>query len=134
VNGPPYTGGCLCGQVRYVATAAPLNVRVCHCGLCRKASGGIAYARAVFAKAALERSGETVSYASSARLLRHACALCHSLVYGEPLDRPLYLSVGLATLDNIDALAPEMHIWVSAKPVWLVINDGLPQHPEGYPW
>lgn len=129
-----YSGGCLCGQVRYVATGEPVNVRVCHCGLCRKASGGMAYARAVFRKAALDRRGETVAHASSARLLRHHCPTCHALVYGEPLDRPDYLSVGLASLDDPGALRPDMHIWVPAKPAWLTIDDGLPQYQQGHPW
>lgn len=131
---PAYAGGCLCGQVRYVATGAPVNVRVCHCGLCRKASGGMAFARAVFPKAALALTGETAAHASSPRLLRHHCAVCHALVYAEPLDRPTVLSVGLATLDDPGALRPDMHIWVSAKPDWLVLDDGLPQYPEGCPW
>jgi hypothetical protein len=125
-----FTGGCLCGQVRYVATGEPMNVRVCHCGLCRRASGGMAFARAVFAKDALARSGEMATHASSARLLRHHCAVCHGLVYAEPLDRPTVMSIGLATLDDPDALQPDMHIWVSAKPAWLALNDGLPQYPE----
>ncbi|MDB5450721.1 MAG: glutathione-dependent formaldehyde-activating [Phenylobacterium sp.] len=129
-----YAGGCLCGQVRYLARGEPVNVRICHCGLCRKASGGLFYGRAVFARDALERQGETTAHASSPRLLRHFCPTCGAMVYGEPLDRPAYLSVGLATLDDPDALAPDMHIWVSAKPAWLTLADGLPQHPEGAPW
>jgi hypothetical protein len=27
-----------------------------------------------------------------------------------------------------------MHIWVSSKPAWLKLDDGLPQHPQGVPW
>jgi hypothetical protein len=129
-----YTGGCQCGQARFVASGPPLNVRICHCGACRKASGGLMYGRAVFRKDAVARTGETSTWASSPRLLRHFCPRCGSLVYGEPLDRPEYVSVGLAVLDDPDALKPEMHIWVSAKPDWLVLEDGLPQHAEGAPW
>jgi hypothetical protein len=32
-------GGCLCGQVRYVATAEPALVAVCHCKNCQKQAG-----------------------------------------------------------------------------------------------
>ena len=52
-----HAGGCLCGQVRYVARGAPLNVRICHCGLCRKASGALMFGRAVFPREAVERRG-----------------------------------------------------------------------------
>ena len=31
------------------------------------------------------------------------------------------------------ALKPDMHIWVSAKPAWLKLEDGLPQYPEWGP-
>ena len=34
------TGGCQCGAVRYALLALPLEVSVCHCRMCQKASGG----------------------------------------------------------------------------------------------
>ena len=33
------TGGCLCGEVRYEADGAPFHKTVCHCSMCRRASG-----------------------------------------------------------------------------------------------
>jgi hypothetical protein len=126
-------GGCHCGRVRFTATGDPLNVRICHCGSCRKASGGLMYGRAVYRAEALERRGKTVTYPSSSRLLRHFCPQCGSMVYSQPLDRPDCWSVGLAALDDPDALPPDMHIWVSAKPAWLKLDDGLPQYPERGP-
>jgi hypothetical protein len=128
------TGGCLCGQARFIAVGEPVNVRICHCGLCRKASGGLMYGRAIFRAEDLERSGETKAHPSSARLLRHFCPQCGTLVYTEPVDRPGYWAVGLAALDAPEVLPPEMHIWVSSKPAWLKLDDGLPQHPQGVPW
>jgi hypothetical protein len=92
------------------------------------------YGRAIYRTEALERGGETVSHPSSARLLRHFCPRCGSMVYTEPLDRPDYWAVGLAALDDPGALQPDMHIWVSSKPAWLTLDDGLPQHAQGAPW
>jgi hypothetical protein len=129
-----FTGGCLCGQARFTARGEPVNVRVCHCGLCRKASGGLMYGRAIFRAEALERTGETRSHPSSARLRRHFCPQCGSMVYTEPMDRPDYWAVSLAMLDAPDQLPPEMHIWVSDKLAWLKLDDGLPQHPQGVAW
>ena len=36
----------------------------------------------------------------------------------------------IATLDDIAAVEPQFHIWVSSKVPWLVIGDDLPQYPE----
>ena len=35
------TGGCLCGEVRIVATGEPYRVGLCHCLDCRKNSGSL---------------------------------------------------------------------------------------------
>ncbi len=38
-SGTKYAGGCLCGAVRYAATADPAYAGLCYCADCRKASG-----------------------------------------------------------------------------------------------
>ena len=40
----PFEGGCLCGLIRYRATAQPLRGVICHCEMCRKHSGAPALA------------------------------------------------------------------------------------------
>lgn len=125
-----YSGGCLCGQVRWRATAEPINVRICHCRLCRAATGGPFYARALFNDRDVERSGETTRWASSGRLHRMSCNLCGTPVFAEPQDGP-WITVALGTLDNPNALPPGSHIWVEQKVPWLSIDDGLPQFPQG---
>ena len=37
----------------------------------------------------------------------------------------------LSTFDDPNAVAPDMHIWVSEKLSWVTIDDGLPQHAKG---
>ena len=49
VEGPErFTGGCLCGSVRIVASGRPYRVGVCHCPDCRKHHGARFDASAIF--------------------------------------------------------------------------------------
>lgn len=132
MSDPVHEGGCLCGQVRWRTSGEPANVRVCHCRLCQRATGGPFFARAIFLESTIERSGETTRWPTSPRVDRLSCARCGTPVFAEPKDAPARLGVSLATLDDRDALRPEAHIWVSEKVAWLTLDDGLPQHGEGF--
>ncbi len=125
-------GGCLCGQVRWVSTALPANVRVCHCRLCQKASGGPAFARAIFPAAAFAWTGETTSWPSSPRIDRRACARCGTPLFACPRDPPARIGVSIATCDDRNALRPTVHIWVEEKVDWLSLDDGLPRFARGF--
>lgn len=127
-----YEGGCLCGQVRWRATAEPANVRICHCRLCQKATGGPFFARAIFLAGDFERTGETTAWPTSPRIDRLSCARCGAPMFALPKDPPARIGVSLAILDAPDALRPDCHIWTSAKRAWITIDDGLPQHAEGF--
>ena len=43
-----FTGGCLCGAVRYECTADAIFMGNCHCRDCQKASGGAYEAASAF--------------------------------------------------------------------------------------
>jgi len=129
-----HAGGCHCGAVRYEARGAPVNVRACHCASCRKAAGGPFHVRAVFPVEAVWRQGRMARYRSSARLWRVFCPMCSTYLFGEPIDRPGFLSINVDSLDDPGLLPPQMHIWTSSMVGWVRLADGLPQHPEGVAW
>src|SRR2546427_759627 len=58
-----FTGGCLCGNVRIVASGLPYRVGLCHCFDCRKHHGALFHASAVFPQDAVTIDGETRDYA-----------------------------------------------------------------------
>jgi hypothetical protein len=57
-----YTGGCLCGDVRIVATGKPYRVGMCHCLDCRKNHGALFHASATFPEEAVTVEGEPRDY------------------------------------------------------------------------
>src|SRR3989442_16016280 len=46
VAGPPYTGHCMCGEVRFEVTEQPLSAGYCHCTRCQRRTGTAASAQA----------------------------------------------------------------------------------------
>lgn len=122
-------GGCLCGAVRFRASAPPLNVRVCHCRLCQKATGSPFYARALFETKALEIRGPIARHASSERLDRAFCQACGCTVGAFRKDGTA-AGIAIALFDDRNAFTPTDHIWTSEKLHWVTIADDLPQFAE----
>ncbi|MCC2974204.1 GFA family protein [Massilia sp. IC2-476] len=106
-----FTGGCLCGDVRLVATGRPYRVGLCHCLDCRKHHGALFYAAAIFPQDAVTVSGETRSYAN-----RHFCPRCGSSVFAQSEDE---IEVHLGALDAPDQLVPSYENWIIRRESWL---------------
>jgi hypothetical protein len=128
-----YTGGCLCGALRYAARGAPMNVRVCHCRLCQKATGAPFFARALFRREAVTITGAVAEYNSSPAIRRGSCPVCGTRLFTRSDTDPPRIGIGLATLDEPAALPPTEHIFVASRIPWVRFDDGLPEHAERPP-
>lgn len=106
-----FTGGCLCGGVRFVATGRPYRVGLCHCLDCRKHHGALFHASAIFPADAVAIEGETREYAG-----RHFCPRCGSPVFAPSGDE---IGVNLGSLDAIDQLQPSYELWTVRREAWL---------------
>ncbi len=106
-----FTGGCLCGSVRIVASGRPYRVGLCHCLDCRKHHGALFYAAAIFPQAAVSITGETHEYAG-----RHFCPRCGSSVFAHSADE---IEVSLGALDAPDQLTPTYESWTLRREAWL---------------
>jgi hypothetical protein len=123
-----FTGGCLCGAVRYQATEM-LRAGLCHCRMCQKASGAPVVAWLMVPAGAFSfTKGQAVAYRSSARGFRHFCGTCGSQLTARTFDNPTELDVNLATLDHPEAVPPQYHLYTASGMPWLDIHDGLPRH------
>lgn len=106
-----FTGGCLCGEVRVVATGRPYRVGLCHCLDCRKHHGALFFAAAIFPEAAVSIEGETRDYAG-----RHFCPRCGSSVFSRWEDE---IEVHLGALDEPGQFTPTYENWTIRREPWL---------------
>lgn len=105
------TGGCLCGDVRLVASGRPRRVGLCHCLDCRKHHGALFYAAAIFPQDAVSINGDTRAYRG-----RHFCPRCGSSVFAHSEDE---IEVHLGALDAPDQFVPTYENWVIRREAWL---------------
>ena len=105
------SGGCLCGQVRIAAKGSPYRVGLCHCLDCRKHSGSLFYAAAIFPQDAVSIIGETESFRA-----RHFCPRCGSSVFARSADE---IEINLGTLDAPDQFSPTYESWIVRREAWL---------------
>ncbi len=130
-----FSGGCLCGEVRYRATGEALWVVHCHCRWCQQASGAAFSTYVGFRTEALEWvNGAPTIFKSSAEVERGFCARCGSTLTFARLGRG-DIDVCAGTLDDPHGIDPEEHIFTDQQLAWLHIEDGLPRHgrfPPGH--
>jgi hypothetical protein len=105
------TGGCLCGDVRILASGRPNRVGLCHCLDCRKHHGALFFAAAIFPEDAVTIEGKTRDYAG-----RHFCPRCGSSVFARFDDE---IEVHLGTLDAPDQFVPTYECWTVRRESWL---------------
>jgi len=124
-----YTGGCLCGALRYEAVGEPLYAGHCYCADCRRASGSGFIPFIGFASGAVRFSGETRQFrCKSARgtdSVRNFCATCGSLVFGGDVGKDDSHTVYAGSLDEPWLFRPQIAIFTRGRPEWAVVPEGL---------
>lgn len=125
-------GGCLCGACRYTTNAKPINVRVCHCRLCQKATGAPLYARIMVPLDGLRMIGPIGWFSSSPEVRRGFCTRCGTTLFSERASANA-IGLTMGSLDEPNAFAPTEHIWTSNRQAWIKLDDSLPQYPEAPP-
>jgi hypothetical protein len=119
-----WTGGCLCGAVRFRAEGPPKWTIWCHCQSCRKHSGAPAAAFAAFDEARVEvTKGVITKFASSPGMLRGFCSTCGSTLtcQGGP-SPPDELHFHLGAFDEPGKLPPMGEYFVEERLPWLHIS------------
>jgi hypothetical protein len=132
----PFTGGCLCGRVRFEVTQPLVSASYCHCTRCQRRTGTAASAQARVAPGSLRiTSGEDLvrAYEPPDGFPKEFCSACGSALWSvDPGDRQVR-SVRLGAFDSDPGIRPSYRQFVAYAAPWEPIpDDGLPRFPEGH--
>jgi hypothetical protein len=131
-------GGCDCRSVRYRLTSSPLIVHCCHCRWCQRESGASFALNAMCEAAHVVSLGiepeviHTPSQSGKGQMISR-CPHCKIAVWSSYAGSgSITQFVRVGTLDNPDALPPDVHIFTASKQPWVVIPVGVPAFAEYY--
>ena len=122
-------GGCACGAIRYKLSRAPLIVHACHCRDCQRLTG-TAFATNIWIEGRdVEASGDTpASFRTKGGSGQphdvFFCPRCGTTVWSKYHPVPWALFVRAGTLDDPDAVKPDLHIFTRSKLPWLELPEG----------
>ena len=116
-------GSCLCGDITFETTAAPMGASMCHCAQCRKQSGGV-WSSAYVARGDLHITGDVRWFAASDLAKRGSCPRCGSFLFWAANAEDT-ISFALGAVDGPTGLHLEKHIFVAEKGDYYDISDSL---------
>ncbi|MDO5606162.1 MAG: GFA family protein [Paracoccus sp. (in: a-proteobacteria)] len=114
VNAPAETGRCLCGACRLSATPAP-EADICHCGFCRKWSGGMFIGVASATPVTFNDDAPLGVFQSSAWGERVFCRSCGSSLVWRSQDGAHHV-VSVQVFDDPGRFPVESEIFIDKKP------------------
>ncbi len=130
-----FTGGCVCGEIRYECTSRPLAMLNCHCRDCQQLSGG-PYTPVVYVprKAFRVTQGTLQHYLtpseSSGHNKRGFCPTCGSRITGAESERGIGITA--SSLDDPSWFKPKFDLWVADAQPWDTLDANLPKF-DRYP-
>lgn len=125
-----WTGGCLCGAVRYEADVDPIWVSHCHCGMCRKHTGALVGTYVGFPAGTVRWTGDTPArYRSSKDAERSFCSKCGGTI---GFHRVHETSLTAGSFDDPSTLQfageENDHVWCQERVGWFHVSDDWPRH------
>lgn len=122
-----WSGGCLCGEVRYEADGTNAENWFCHCRMCQQWSGSVVSTDAIVPKKDFRiTNGEPQYYRSSPGFDRGFCGNCGSSLVFRSVHQD-WISIQTGTLDDPEVAPPSGHYGVEGRISWLKTDDGLRQ-------
>ncbi|MDN4059763.1 GFA family protein [Massilia sp. YIM B02769] len=128
------SGGCLCGAVRFEASAEPVFSGNCHCRDCQRSSGS-AFTPAIFVQSDQVHIQGTVKYFESRAdsgnaISRGFCPECGSQLFAKLQMMPGVLGLRAGTLDTPESFRPTLDMYTASAAHWDHMDPALPKFRE----
>lgn len=132
-----WTGGCLCGAIRYECEDQPVSAGTCHCRDCQRWIGSAFHTFVGFPTSSLRfTKGKPKIFGAPSGIKELGfCGDCGSPLWDRYLVRlsengpsgPHTAWIPAGTLDNPEAVSLEFHYCVESQLPWVHFNDELPR-------
>lgn len=125
-----YTGGCLCGAVRYTLRGPSLFECQCCCKDCQKATGTGHTTIVGVLRSQLEVEGEPAVFTNSGEsggtVSRHFCGTCGGRLYTSGSLPGEVVMIQAGSLDLPNAVTPQNVIYSKDRVAWDHFDPALP--------
>lgn len=138
MNDAGFEGGCDCRGVRYRLRSRPLFVHCCHCRWCQRETGSAFALNAMIEADRVELLAgapelvDTPSASGRGQQIAR-CPTCKLALWSHYAGAGRAVSfVRVGTLDDPDAMPPDIHIFTDSKQPWVQLPAGTPAVPQYY--
>lgn len=124
-----FTGGCLCGAIRYEVDAEPIMMASCHCRDCQRATGAAYFPAVAVPAAALRVQGDPQTFSTTAdsgsTVTRVFCGRCGSTLWAWSSAMPAGRNLSAASLDDPRRFRPAVHVFAASAQPWDALPEGV---------
>ena len=135
---PKFSGGCLCGAIRYQVDGDLIRSLNCHCDDCRRAISA-SFGTYVFVEEedlkiqqGTPKSFDHVNDLGF-RLTKRFCENCGTPMFGKGERGGTMVQIKVGTIDDASFVRPEMDLFVSSKLPFVPLSDETEHHDQGRP-
>jgi len=129
----PYSGNCLCNQIKFRLNAEPITVVACHCTNCQRRSGGALQLSMYVFRDSLEVIAGVFSIVTTTaedgqEYRNNICASCQTRLWSESVTPSPYADLRPSTLELAKTFNPVAHVFVRSALPWFVFPDGVARY------
>jgi hypothetical protein len=133
-----FSGGCLCGAIRYEVKSDPVRTANCHCDNCRRSSGA-AFATNVFVKeddlVVLQGAPKSFQHPTDSgnTMTKQFCGDCGAPLFGWGSGGQGFRSVRVGSIDDASFVRPMIDVFVSKALPYTILSDDTEHFERGRP-